>query len=127
MATSVLSELPTARGAAGLLQAVRTQTDVSALPLRYCKSLDCARLAAAQLLYDALVVPEDTTILDRLRHIYINMPWQALRMASKSSATGESVRKLLGHIWLSRPFGSKSVLEKLASFWNCVVAVPNQL
>ncbi|GAA6001489.1 hypothetical protein JCM10207_006692 [Rhodosporidiobolus poonsookiae] len=100
-------------GLSEISEALRTVSSVDKLPVKYQKVLESLRFSLAETLFDVLVTGDSSgTTFSKLKALHSSFPYflakQALRLKG-STLMGRALQDLL----LSRPFGGKSLLQKI--------------
>jgi hypothetical protein len=112
--SSVKEEIARQDGLAVLSEVLRTQPIAANLPIRFAKSLEWVRHSLASFLFDALVAGPPTTFakFEKLNSV---IPWFKLRQILKVASRKSILTRALSDLFLAKPFGSRSLLQRLIS------------
>ncbi|KDE07818.1 hypothetical protein MVLG_01913 [Microbotryum lychnidis-dioicae p1A1 Lamole] len=100
-------------GFVAISDALRNVSDIEKLPARYFKTIESLRFTLAQGLYDLFVDSEASgPIFTKLKALHAAFPYFLVKQAFKIGRS-KTMAKYLQDILLARPFGSKSLLQKI--------------
>ncbi|KAL8293572.1 hypothetical protein RQP46_000273 [Phenoliferia psychrophenolica] len=122
---SVEEECIHGNGFANISEALRTSATIEKLPSRYVKTIDWMRMGFAETLYETLVTGNSSSALfSKLKSLHASFPYFLVRQAFKISKS-KLMAKVLQDILLARPFGTKSLLQKILA--TCLDDDPAQI
>ncbi|KAK4698373.1 hypothetical protein P7C70_g7905, partial [Phenoliferia sp. Uapishka_3] len=122
---SVEDECIHGNGFENISEALREVSKVEELPPRYVKSLEWMRMSFAETLFEILVSgPNSGSTFAKLKALHHAFPYFLVRQAFKLGKTS-LVTKVLQDILLGRPFGAKSLLQKILA--TCLDDDPEQM
>ncbi|SCV71000.1 BQ2448_3762 [Microbotryum intermedium] len=100
-------------GFVAISDALRNVSEIEKLPARYFKTIESLRFTLAQGLYDLFVGGEASgPIFTKLKALHAAFPYFLVKQAFKIGRS-KTMAKYLQDILLARPFGSKSLLQKI--------------
>ncbi|KAM0748676.1 hypothetical protein T439DRAFT_69984 [Meredithblackwellia eburnea MCA 4105] len=100
-------------GFSSISEALRIVSKIEKLPSRYVKSIEWMRTSFAETLYETLVASNTSGIIfGKLKALHAAFPYFLVRQAFRLSKS-KHMAKVLQDILLARPFGSKSLLQKI--------------
>ncbi|KAK4056755.1 hypothetical protein OIO90_002307 [Microbotryomycetes sp. JL221] len=100
-------------GIVEISNAIKTTKKIEQLPVKYYKTVETMRYSFAQFLYETFVASESSgTTFAKLRALHQAFPYWLVRQAFKIGRA-KTMAKYLQDILLARPFGSKSLLQKI--------------
>ncbi|GAA5854395.1 hypothetical protein JCM8547_001807 [Rhodosporidiobolus lusitaniae] len=123
--STVEKEVIHGEGLSEISDALKSSPSVDKLPLKYQRSVETLRTSIAETLFNILVAGESSAAaFARLKTLHAAVPYflvkQALRIKSSSLMS-----RALQDILLSRPFGGKSLLQKILA--TCLNDDPDQM
>ncbi|KAM0791448.1 hypothetical protein ACM66B_005903 [Microbotryomycetes sp. NB124-2] len=100
-------------GIVEISNAIKTTKVIEQLPAKYLKTVESMRYSFAQFLYEAFVADDSSaTTFAKLKALHSAFPYWLVRQAFKIGRA-KTMAKYLQDILLARPFGSKSLLQKI--------------
>ncbi|KAK4054402.1 hypothetical protein OIV83_000896 [Microbotryomycetes sp. JL201] len=100
-------------GIVEISNAIKTTKTIQQLPVKYVKTIESLRYSFAQFLYEAFVADDSSaTTFAKLKALHSAFPYWLVRQAFKIGRA-KTMAKYLQDILLARPFGSKSLLQKI--------------
>ncbi|BGP48472.1 hypothetical protein JCM10450v2_004348 [Rhodotorula kratochvilovae] len=111
--SAVEKEVIHGEGLSEISEALKTTRALDQLPVKYQKVLESLRLNFAQTLYDTLVGGETSgATFSKLKALHSTFPWFLVKQALRLKGSNFMARRLQD-ILISRPFGGKSLLQKI--------------
>ncbi|KAL8276098.1 hypothetical protein RQP46_011480 [Phenoliferia psychrophenolica] len=108
-------ELIKSDGLSRVFATIRHTADVQDLPIEYRKVMEWARISLASTIYQLFLGSDNSSsVFSQLKTIHGMMPYLMLRGILKISNPVAMVRSVLD-LFLARPFGSTSLLQKMFS------------
>ncbi|GAA6028229.1 hypothetical protein JCM8097_006928 [Rhodosporidiobolus ruineniae] len=100
-------------GLSEVSEALRTSASLDKLPLKFQKVLESLRFNVAETLFEVLVAGESSgSTFAKLKSLHAAFPYFLVKQALRIKASG-LMSRALQDILLSRPFGGKSLLQKI--------------
>ncbi|GAA6051050.1 hypothetical protein JCM3770_005473 [Rhodotorula araucariae] len=111
--SAVEKEVIHGEGLSEISEALKATRALDQLPAKYQRVLETLRLDFAQMLYDTLVGSEMSgTTFSKLKAFHSTFPWFLVKQALRLKGSNFMARRLQD-ILISRPFGGKSLLQKI--------------